>query len=88
MLFDPFSEVLAIQAGASRRNATPCCAPALFHLDLVHAYSRTPVERATAQIVRRMWKRNEGTARQRGMKARHCRHGMRAAPVGTRPSRA
>lgn len=29
-------------------------APALFHLALVHVYNRTPVERATAQIVRRM----------------------------------
>jgi hypothetical protein len=28
-------------------------APALFHLALVHVHSRTPVERATAQIVRR-----------------------------------
>jgi hypothetical protein len=29
-------------------------APALFHLALVHVFSRTPVERAQAQIVRRM----------------------------------
>ncbi|MEU5094889.1 hypothetical protein [Streptomyces sp. NPDC020996] len=29
-------------------------APALFHLSLVHAYGRTPVERAEAQIIRRL----------------------------------
>ncbi|GGX78896.1 hypothetical protein [Streptomyces fructofermentans] len=37
-----------------RRHRWAPLAPALFHLALVHVFSRTPVERAVAQLVRRL----------------------------------
>lgn len=52
----PFRPVTVIKymLRADRIHRWAPLAPALFHLALVHVYSRTPVERAGAQIVRRI----------------------------------
>ena len=54
--FVPFRPAAVIKyvLRADRIHRWAPLAPALFHLALVHVYSRTPVERAEAQIIRRM----------------------------------
>ncbi|MER7685923.1 hypothetical protein [Streptomyces sp. NPDC097610] len=46
--------VVTYMLRADRIHRWAPLAPALFHLALVHVYGRTPVERAEAQVVRRM----------------------------------
>ncbi|MFJ9894093.1 hypothetical protein ACIQPR_12265 [Streptomyces sp. NPDC091280] len=54
--FVPFrpSAVIKYMLRADRVHRWAPLAPALFHLALVHVHSRTPVERAAAQTIRRM----------------------------------